>query len=121
MLAARLYGPRDLRIETVPESRAPGVGEVLIDVTAVGVCGSDLHTYADGRIGSTQVDSPLVLGHEQVGRVVAVGEGAVAVDGTPLVPGQRVVWSLTVSCGRCATRTSTTWSTPRSAASTDPR
>ncbi|KQO48775.1 alcohol dehydrogenase [Frigoribacterium sp. Leaf415] len=44
-----------------------------------------------------------MLGHEQVGRVVALGPGAVAVDGTPLAVGQRVVWSLTVSCGDCAT------------------
>jgi putative phosphonate catabolism associated alcohol dehydrogenase len=82
----------------VPSVRlAPG--DLLVGVELATVCGSDVHTARGDRGAPT----PLVLGHEQVGRVVAVGEGAVAVDGTPLVPGQRVVWSLTVSCGRCTT------------------
>ncbi|NLE51279.1 MAG: alcohol dehydrogenase catalytic domain-containing protein, partial [Chloroflexi bacterium] len=62
MKAARLYGARDMRVEDVPEPRAPLAGEALIRVAAVGVCGSDLHTYEDGRIGDTVVRDPLVLG-----------------------------------------------------------
>lgn len=64
---------------------APGPREVLVRVEAVGVCGSDVHYFEHGRIGSYVVDSPLVLGHEAAGVVVAVG-GAV----TRLVRGQRV-------------------------------
>jgi hypothetical protein len=45
MKAARLYGPGDIRVEDVSEPPAPGAGEVLLGVTAVGICGSDLHYY----------------------------------------------------------------------------
>ncbi len=61
--AAVLYGPRDLRIE----SRAiaePGPRQVVVEVAAVGVCGSDVHYYERGRVGSRVVRHPLVLGHE---------------------------------------------------------
>jgi len=74
-------------------------GDLLVEVELATICGSDVHTTRGDRAAPT----PLVLGHEQVGRVVEVGEGAVAVDGTTLHPGQRVVWSLTISCGRCTT------------------
>jgi L-iditol 2-dehydrogenase len=76
MLAARLYGPRDVRVDEVPEPAEPGPGQVLLKVTSVGICGSDLHTYADGRIGDTTVRTPLVLGHEFAGEVIAVGPDA---------------------------------------------
>lgn len=74
-------------------------GDALVEVELATICGSDVHTTR----GDRSAPAPLVLGHEQVGRVVALGLGAVAVDGTPLAVGQRVVWSLTVSCGRCST------------------
>ena len=44
MRAARLWGPHDLRVEQVPLPEGPGKGQARIAVTAVGVCGSDLHT-----------------------------------------------------------------------------
>ncbi|GAA1893291.1 NAD(P)-dependent alcohol dehydrogenase [Williamsia serinedens] len=56
----------------------PAAGDVLVEVTAVGVCGSDAHYYREGRIGDFVVEAPLVLGHEAAGRIVAVGAG---VDG----------------------------------------
>jgi L-iditol 2-dehydrogenase len=101
MKAARLHGPRDLRIDTLPEPPAPGPGEVLIKVGAVGICGSDLHMYADGRIGDTVFASPLVIGHEFMGTVLAVGDGAR--DGTqaPLAAGQRVAVDPTTPCYHC--------------------
>jgi L-iditol 2-dehydrogenase len=73
MLAARLYGPRNLRVERVPHPGKPGPGNVLLRVTATGICGSDLHTFADARIGDTVLKSPHVLGHEFAGVVEAVG------------------------------------------------
>lgn len=80
---------------------APGVhlsaGEALVEVELATVCGSDVHTVR----GDRPAPAPLVLGHEQVGRVVAVGEGAVRADGSPLELGDRVVWSVAVSCGDC--------------------
>jgi L-iditol 2-dehydrogenase len=60
----------------VPE---PGPGEVLVRVTAVGVCGSDVHYYEHGRIGEFVVESPLVLGHEPAGEVVGLGTGVTRV------------------------------------------
>ncbi len=60
MLAARLYGPRDLRIDRVPRPGSPGPGQALLRITAVGVCGSDLHSYLDGRIGENVITTPLI-------------------------------------------------------------
>jgi L-iditol 2-dehydrogenase len=57
----------------VPE---PGPKEVLVEIRAVGVCGSDVHYYEEGRIGSFVVEKPLILGHESMGTVVALGEDA---------------------------------------------
>ncbi|AWB97006.1 alcohol dehydrogenase [Agromyces badenianii] len=80
---------------------APGVrlapGEALVEVELATICGSDVHTVRGDRAAA----APLVLGHEQVGRVVAIGEGAVRADGSLLELGDRVVWSVTVSCGEC--------------------
>ena len=90
MRAARLYGARDIRVDDVPEPGPPGPGEALVAVGSVGVCGSDLHTYLDGRIGDTDVATPAVLGHEFMGRVLAAGEGAVDASFRPLTVGARV-------------------------------
>ncbi|MFJ8036566.1 alcohol dehydrogenase catalytic domain-containing protein [Streptomyces sp. NPDC096032] len=51
----------------------PAADEVLIEVASVGVCGSDVHYYREGRIADFVVDAPLVLGHEVSGRIIAVG------------------------------------------------
>lgn len=79
----------------------PGVrlspGEALVEVELATICGADVRTV-QGRVPAP---TPLVLGHEQVGRVVAVGEGTRCIDGIPLDLGDRVVWSVTVSCGAC--------------------
>lgn len=101
MLAARLYGPKDLRVEPIIEPAAPGPGQLLLKVTAVGICGSDLHTYEDGRIGDTVVQQPLILGHEFGGEVLAVGDGANDGHDKPLRPGQRVAVDPAQPCHRC--------------------
>ena len=82
MLAARLHHARDIRIDEVNEPAAPGPGQALIQVTAVGICGSDLHSYEDGRIGDTVVQQPLILGHEFGGEVLACGADAHATGKT---------------------------------------
>ncbi|WP_025156471.1 zinc-binding dehydrogenase [Leifsonia aquatica] len=80
----------------------PGValapGDALVEVELATICGSDVHTTQ----GHRSTPTPVVLGHEQVGRVVAVRDGAVTADGLPLDVGDRVVWSLTVACGTCS-------------------
>jgi L-iditol 2-dehydrogenase len=76
----------------------PELGErdVLVEVRSVGVCGSDVHYYEHGRIGSFVVDRPLVLGHEVSG--VVVGRGSRAAK-HPV--GRRVALEPGVPCGRC--------------------
>jgi L-iditol 2-dehydrogenase len=89
MRALRLHPDRKLRFhdEPVPE---PGAGEVLVQVSAVGLCGSDRHWMVDGGIGDAVLDTPLVLGHEFAG-VVASGAQR----------GRRVAVDPAVSCGAC--------------------
>jgi L-iditol 2-dehydrogenase len=76
MLAVRRHGPADQRVDRVPAPGLPGAQEALIAVKAVGVCGSDLHTWRDGRIGDTVIERPVILGHEFAGVVEAVGPDA---------------------------------------------
>jgi L-iditol 2-dehydrogenase len=63
MRASRLHGIRDLRLETLPRPE-PSPGEVLLRVASVGVCGSDVHYYLEGRIGTQVVTGPIIMGHE---------------------------------------------------------
>jgi L-iditol 2-dehydrogenase len=93
--AAILYAPGDLRVEERPTPE-PGPREVLVEIAAVGVCGSDVHYYEHGRIGSHVVRSPMVLGHESAGNVVGLGEGV-----TKHAVGDRVTLEPGVPCGRC--------------------
>jgi L-iditol 2-dehydrogenase len=94
-LSAVLYGEKDLRIEerAMPE---PQLGEVLVRVEAVGICGSDIHYYEHGRIDDAVVLSPMVVGHESAGVVVSVGDG---ID--PKRVGQRVALEPGVPDGTC--------------------
>jgi L-iditol 2-dehydrogenase len=90
MRALRLHGVGDLRLHEEPDVRA-GEGELLVDVTAVGLCGSDRHWFVEGGIGDAALERPLVLGHEFAG-VVASGPRS----------GERVALDPAVPCGRCA-------------------
>jgi L-iditol 2-dehydrogenase len=101
MLAARLHGRRDLRVECLATPPLPGPGEALVRIGSVGVCGSDLHTFQHGRIGDTVVRAPLVLGHEFGGTIEALGAGAVDGTGAMLQPGTRVAIDPAVPCRRC--------------------
>jgi L-iditol 2-dehydrogenase len=93
--AVVLHGPGDIRVEdrAVPE---PAAREVLVEIAAVGVCGSDVHYYEHGRIGSFVVREPMVLGHESSGRVVGLGPGA-----SKHAVGERVALEPGVPCGNC--------------------
>ncbi|MCZ4561695.1 NAD(P)-dependent alcohol dehydrogenase [Rhodococcus sp. IEGM 1401] len=72
MQASVLTAAQEIRLEERPVP-TPAPDQVLVQVTAVGVCGSDAHYYREGRIGEYVVDGPLVLGHEAAGVIVAVG------------------------------------------------
>jgi L-iditol 2-dehydrogenase len=67
MRAARLHGPRDVRVHE-EERPTPGPDQVLLRVEAVGLCGSDLHWYEEGGIGTNRITRPIVPGHEMAGR-----------------------------------------------------
>jgi L-iditol 2-dehydrogenase len=75
MLIAELYEPRRFRLADQPRVPDPGPGEIQVAVTAVGICGSDLHYFSEGAIGDTPCVYPMVLGHEPAGRVVKTGAG----------------------------------------------
>lgn len=74
----------------------PGPDEVLVKIRVVGICGSDIHWYADGRLGGASVTEPLVLGHEAAGIVVQVG-----VNVKDLSPGDPVCLEPGIPCGKC--------------------
>ena len=78
------------------EIGTPGEDEVLVKMEYVGVCGSDLHFYQDGRLGNWVPKGKLVLGHESGGKVVEVGKNV-----KHLVPGDKVALEPGVPCGKC--------------------
>lgn len=85
MKAVRLWGQRDLRVQDEEPPR-PAAGEELVRVTAVGICGSDVHWFDEGGIGGTTVARPLVPGHEFAGETA---------------DGRRVAVDPAISCGEC--------------------
>lgn len=101
MLAARLHGPKDLRVEQVPHPGEPGPDMALIRVATTGVCGSDLHSFLDARIGDTPIQGPLILGHEFSGVVEAVGPDSLDGHFEAVQAGTRVAVDPAQPCGRC--------------------
>lgn len=96
MKAARLYRPYDLRLEEVPDPGRPAAGWVRLRIAAVGICGSDLHYYREGSIGTADVEQPLIMGHEFSAFIDELGPG---VEG--LEVGQLVAVEPGRACGRC--------------------
>jgi len=89
MRVARLHAAADIRLadEPVPQESP---GHSLVRVTAVGICGSDLHWWTEGSIGDDHLGTPLVLGHENAG-VIMTGRDA----------GQRVAIDPAIPCETC--------------------
>ncbi|ROW02739.1 hypothetical protein VSDG_01769 [Cytospora chrysosperma] len=75
---------------------APGPDECLVHIKATGICGSDVHFWKSGRIGSLVFEGDCILGHEAAGVVVKCGEGV-----TSLKPGDRVAMEPGVPCEKC--------------------
>jgi L-iditol 2-dehydrogenase len=86
-------GKMDFEERDIPE---PKPGEALVKIEYVGVCGSDLHYYENGRISDFVVNPPFVLGHESGGVVVEAGSGV-----KHLKPGDRVALEPGKTCGHC--------------------
>jgi threonine dehydrogenase-like Zn-dependent dehydrogenase len=103
MKAVRVYGPGDYRLEEVPVPSI-GPGEVLVRVLASGICASDVKTFLGARVwGSAEIapyiEVPVTPGHEFVGQVVALGEGAGEKYGLEI--GDHAVSEQIVPCWRC--------------------
>lgn len=85
MRLARVYGPGKVRLDEVPVP-CPEAGEVVVQVGACGICGSDLGYIAQGGLGGAEpLKDPLPIGHEFAGSVLSVGPGVEGVQ-----PGMRV-------------------------------
>jgi L-idonate 5-dehydrogenase len=97
VLSVVVHGAGDLRVEERPLPR-PGPGQVLVESTHGGICGSDLHYYLDGAVGAFALREPLTLGHEVVGTVAEDhGEG----PSPRLAPGTPVAIHPGIACERC--------------------
>ncbi|MBI5094153.1 MAG: alcohol dehydrogenase catalytic domain-containing protein [Candidatus Hydrogenedentes bacterium] len=95
MKAVKWFAPRDMRVVEIDEPE-PQPHEALIRIESVGVCGSDLHYYEEGRIGHSRITDPLILGHEYAGIVERVGAEA-----DPELVGKRVAVEPGIPCGKC--------------------
>jgi L-iditol 2-dehydrogenase len=96
MRAAVLTGLKQFEIRQVPDPECIRDSDVLIRISTVGVCGSDIHYYTSGRIGSQVVEFPFIIGHEAAGTVERTGSSV-----TRVKPGQRIAIDPAVSCGHC--------------------
>src|ERR1700753_2624779 len=92
MRALVYHGPRKVSVEQVPDARIEKPTDALVRITTTNICGSDLHMYE----GRTDVEQGKVLGHENMGEVIAVGDG---VDRVKV--GDMVVLPFNIGCGFC--------------------
>ena len=95
MKAAFLRRAGELFVDEVPTPKCPD-GAVLVRVKEIGICGSDLHYFNEGRIGDHVVTEPHILGHEASGIVAEVGQGV-----TAFAVGDRVSIEPGIPCMRC--------------------
>jgi L-iditol 2-dehydrogenase len=72
---AELAGLRQFQLRELSAPPPPGAHEVQVEVSHVGICGSDLHYYAEGGVGPARCRYPMVIGHEPAGRITALGSG----------------------------------------------
>jgi L-idonate 5-dehydrogenase len=91
----RLYGQNDLRIENDNLAK-PKNGEVLVSLAFGGICGSDIHYFSDGGIGTIRVREPIILGHEASGRIIEIGNNVQS-----LSVGDSVAINPSKPCGSC--------------------
>lgn len=96
MKAMVLTGIRQMEMMEWPDPMITKDTDVLLKLETVGVCGSDIHYYSSGKIGSQVVQFPYPVGHESGGTVLKVGKGVTAVK-----PGDRVAIEPAISCGKC--------------------
>jgi L-iditol 2-dehydrogenase len=91
-----LTGIRKMEMIEVPTPEIKKEDDVLIKMKAIGVCGSDIHYYVSGKIGSQVVQYPFPVGHEGSGEVVEVGSAV-----TRVKPGDRIAIEPAMPCWKC--------------------
>lgn len=91
-----LAGIRKMKLTSVPEPALNNEDEVKIKLAAVGVCGSDIHYYSEGKIGAQVVEFPFAVGHECSGIIVETGPAV-----TNVKVGDLVVIDPAIYCGQC--------------------
>ena len=96
MKVAQFTGLRSLEIVDAPLPCLDRPDDVLLRIDRVGICGSDVHYYAEGRIGNQVLRYPSTIGHECAGTVVEVGPAVI-----DLAPGDRVAIDPAFSCHTC--------------------
>jgi len=96
MKAVVLTGLRQCELRDVPPPSLQREDDVRMDIAAVGVCGSDVHYFGEGGIGTIRVEYPWTIGHECAGTVAEVGPAV-----RDLAPGDRVAVDPLIWCGQC--------------------
>jgi L-iditol 2-dehydrogenase len=96
MKAMQLTGIRQISMVEIPDPVIIHDTDVLIKMKTLGVCGSDVHYFKHGKIGSQVVQFPFALGHEGSGQVVTVGKAV-----KHLKVGQRIAIEPAMPCGEC--------------------
>lgn len=96
MKAMVLSAIKRMEMDEIPDPRIVNDKEVLIEMKAVGVCGSDMHYYTNGSIGTQIAEFPFIMGHEGSGRIVETGANVSKVK-----IGDRIAIDPLVACGKC--------------------
>jgi len=96
MKAMMLTGIREMEMKEVPDPVLKHPDEVKIHLMVLGICGSDIHYYTSGKIGSQVVKYPFTVGHECAGMVVETGPGVTRVTIGDIIAVEPAMW-----CGKC--------------------
>ena len=98
--ANQAYRNPQVSLQSIADPGAPGPGEVVVQVGACGICGSDVHMLEtdddDYLVLPYHLKAPVVIGHELAGKVVAVGAGVTEISEGELVAVEEIQW-----CGEC--------------------
>jgi L-iditol 2-dehydrogenase len=96
MKAMMLTGIRAMEMKDIPEPDIINSNDVKIRMSVLGICGSDIHYYTQGRIGSQKVQYPFTVGHEGAGVVIQVGSSVKRVG-----PGDKIAIEPAMPCWKC--------------------
>jgi len=91
-----LTGIREMELKEVPDPIIVNPDDVKIKLLVLGICGSDIHYYTSGRIGSQVVKYPFTVGHECAGEVIETGPAVTRVRKGDIIAVEPAMW-----CGKC--------------------